>query len=416
MQAQSSITYTQPSFPDAQKCTLLKRPDYAYVNFITHVTLTIRDQRGVPLPSESSDVTASLRCILSDSIMDCRISEHHMASDGDEDEYRHNLKISYMVESRGRFELHVKVKGEHIHESPFAIFAKVPPTTLGEPVRIIRGVKQPTSVAIGPNSECVVVEMSTSRVSIFNNSGMKIKTLDIGDASTKLFLAPSGISLDGSGNIYVVDQQKIMKISPMGKLMITSPYPQGGLSSLEMPSSISFAPNSNLHVCSPSNNEIITLDTELKVTKESSSKSGNFLHPRNIEFDTKGGRIRSFITDQGNHQVQVLDDQSGNHLFDIKAAANQKPWMPCGIFVDPRTDLVYVTDLANHQISIFCSSGEHVHFFGCEGKGRGEFSSPTGIAVDMDGFVYVCDSSNDCVQVFWVFSYTLYHNVTIYIL
>ena len=396
MQVLRCAPYVQPSVPDAQKCTLLQRPDFAYVNFITRVTLTIKDQRGVSVSSEASDVTASLRYILSESITDCRVSGDIL------DRLGGRFEISYMVESRGRFELNVKVKGEHIHESPFTIFAKVPPTSLGEPVRIIRGVKQPTSVAIGPNSECIVVEMSTSRVSIFNNSGMKIKTLDIGDASTKLFLAPSGVSLDGSGNIYVVDQQKIMKISPMGKLMITSPYPQGGLSSLEMPSSISFAPNSDLHVCSPSNNEIITLDTELKLTATTggSSKSGNFLHPRNIAFDTKGGRIRSFITDQGNHQVQVLDDQSGNHLFDIKAAANQKPWMPCGIFVDPRTDLVYVTDLANHQISIFCSSGEHVHSFGCESKGHGKFSSPTGIAVDMDGFVYVCDSSNDCVQVF----------------
>ena len=65
-----------------------------------------------------------------------------------------------------------------------------------------------------------------------------------------------------------------------------------------------------------------------------------------------------------------------------------------------RGEYVYVTESRNHCVSVFRTSGEFVHSFGKEGSGRGELNSPRGIAVDHDGFVFVCDTGNKRIQVF----------------
>ena len=63
-------------------------------------------------------------------------------------------------------------------------------------------------------------------------------------------------------------------------------------------------------------------------------------------------------------------------------------------------DYVYVTGDGNSCVSVFRTSGEFVHSFGKKGSGRGELKCPYGIAVDQDGFVFVCDPGNHHIQVF----------------
>lgn len=55
---------------------------------------------------------------------------------------------------------------------------------------------------------------------------------------------------------------------------------------------------------------------------------------------------------------------------------------------------VSVVENASNSVSVFRTSGEFVHSFGNRGSGRGELQHPWSIAVDRDGFVYVCDLLN----------------------
>ena len=71
---------------------------------------------------------------------------------------------------------------------------------------------------------------------------------------------------------------------------------------------------------------------------------------------------------------------------------------PTGLCI--RGEYVYVTESRNHCVSEFHTSGEFVHSFGKFGSGRGELNSLRGIAVDQDGFVYVCEEGNNRIQVF----------------
>jgi len=70
---------------------------------------------------------------------------------------------------------------------------------------------------------------------------------------------------------------------------------------------------------------------------------------------------------------------------------------PRGIHVDH--DYVYVVEWGNHRVSVFHTSGAFISSFGKGGR-EGELNSPKGITTDQDGFLYVCDTSNNRIQMF----------------
>jgi DNA-binding beta-propeller fold protein YncE len=59
-----------------------------------------------------------------------------------------------------------------------------------------------------------------------------------------------------------------------------------------------------------------------------------------------------------------------------------------------------VTEYGNHRISVFKTTGEFVHCFCTYGNKKGELCYPVGVAIDRDGFVYICDQGNNRIQVF----------------
>ena len=123
---------------------------------------------------------------------------------------------------------------------------------------------------------------------------------------------------------------------------------------------------------------------------------GKLKKPMDIDFDNQGN---IYVVDLSKHQVLVFSED-GQYLRHFGKSGRGKSELsgPKGIFVSG--DYVYVTEYLNHCISVFRTSGEFVHSFGKKGSGRGELNNPYGIAIDQDGFVFVCDTGNNRVQVF----------------
>ena len=59
-------------------------------------------------------------------------------------------------------------------------------------------------------------------------------------------------------------------------------------------------------------------------------------------------------------------------------------------------DLLYTVDNERNRVSVYKTSGEHVTTFGSEK----ELNSPSAIAIDDNGFVYVCCSKSGTVVVY----------------
>jgi sugar lactone lactonase YvrE len=72
---------------------------------------------------------------------------------------------------------------------------------------------------------------------------------------------------------------------------------------------------------------------------------------------------------------------------------------PSGLAVDQEGNL-YVCDTLNDRIEIFDADGKFISTFGKNGDGPGYFSRPKGVAIDSDGHIWVADGMQDRVQVF----------------
>ena len=72
---------------------------------------------------------------------------------------------------------------------------------------------------------------------------------------------------------------------------------------------------------------------------------------------------------------------------------------PSGVAIDASNN-VYVADKNNSRIQKFDSSGTFLSTWGSLGSGDGQFSDPLGVAIDSSNNVYVADKGNSRIQKF----------------
>ncbi len=80
-------------------------------------------------------------------------------------------EISYQPTIKGRHQLHIKVEGKYISESPYPIPVRSPREKLGSPIQTIRGVNKPCGVAVNQRGEVVVAEYDGNCISVESLSG-----------------------------------------------------------------------------------------------------------------------------------------------------------------------------------------------------------------------------------------------------
>src|SRR5438874_7357047 len=73
-----------------------------------------------------------------------------------------------------------------------------------------------------------------------------------------------------------------------------------------------------------------------------------------------------------------------------------------GVAVDASSNVFVIAggSEANNRVDKYDPNGNSLAFWGTRGCGDGEFNTPTGIAVDANGDVYVTDGNNHRVQKF----------------
>ena len=312
-------------------------------------------------------------------------------------------EISYQAPSQGRYQLHIKVEGEHIKGSPFPVTVKLPVQKLGTPIKTISGVKGPWGVAVNQRGEVIVAESSGHCVSIFSPTGEKLRSFGSYGSGHGQFNTPRGAAVDDDGNILVPDMEnhRIHKLTKNG--MFTTTVGKKGNKPLEFinPFSIALHPKSKkLYVVDNFNHHIQILNCDLTFSSSFGSHgngNGQFLHPWDVAHDNTGN---VYVTDCWNHRIQVFTAE-GEFLrkFGNQGNGNGELNWPSSISIDS-DNVVYVTEYYNHRVSVFTCKGKFLTSFGTRGSGPGQFKKPCGIAVDKNGVVYVSDYGNDRLQLF----------------
>jgi len=113
-----------------------------------------------------------------------------------------------------------------------------------------------------------------------------------------------------------------------------------------------------------------------------------------------------YVSDIELDQVLVYDADSFKLLRKIGTTGHKHELTtpgdfakPSGIAVDAEGNL-YVCDTLNDRVEVFDADGKFISTYGKNGDGPGYFSRPKGVAIDGDGHIWVADGMQDRVQVF----------------
>ena len=175
-------------------------------------------------------------------------------------------EINYQPTIKGRHQLHVKVEGQHIKESPFTISAKLPVEKLGTPILTLCGVKEPKGVAINQRGEVIVAEWGGHCVSVFSPSGEKLHTFGTHGSGQGQFKYPRGVTVDGEWNILVADydNHRIQKFTPEGQFLTAVGAEGKGPLQFDCPIDIEFnVANKKVYVTDRRNDRVQVLNSDL---------------------------------------------------------------------------------------------------------------------------------------------------------
>ncbi len=200
--------------------------------------------------------------------------------------------------------------------------------------------------------------------------------------SNAQFNSPTGVAVDGSGNVYVADQgnNAIRKITPSGTNWI-----------------------------------VTTIAGGTQGSEDGTNTGAQFFGPAGIAVDTTG---KLYVTDQYNGTIRQITPLGTNWVVSTIAGsvglsgshdgtnAGAEFSDPAGIAVDGSGN-IFVADEANNAVREIIPSGGNWIVSTIAGGSRGssdgvnsaaQFFGPSGVAVDGSGRVFVADQFNNTIR------------------
>jgi hypothetical protein len=246
------------------------------------------------------------------------------------------------------------------------------------------------------------------------------------------FNYPFGLSSDASGNIYAADfgSSTIRKITAAGAVSTVagsaglsgSADGSGSAARLDHPSSLSLDGSGNIYVIDTSNQTVRRITASGVVSTlagtpglggraDGAGATARFFYPAGIAVTASGV---AYVTDTGNHALRVvsaagtvttLAGATGLSGIADGLGANALFAYPGGVAVDGSGNL-YIADHNNHTIRKMSPAGQVTTLAGGAGvsgntDGVGSaarFNGPTSVAVDGNGNVYVADADNTSIR------------------
>ena len=368
--------------PDPSKCRA-EGPgmEGAVTNTPTQLVVHTVYSNGQPC-REKQSIRAELKSMVDGSIVVAEVTEK------EKDSYL----VSYCPKVRGRHKLNLLVNQQHIAGSPFDVFVEHPPTQLGKPVRIIKGVEKPFAIALNKSGHLLVTQPVKGEVAALSKDGRVVPGGKDGLGR------PKGIAIDEDGSLLVTSgaSEQLMKFNKdwtLAKAVGQKGYQPGQFKSITK-MTISPTTTHKYYVCDWENHRIQVFDQDLKHVSSfgrRGSKLGELDRPTDVAFDDAG---HVYVVDCHNYRVQKFSPRGEPLMaFESRTAATGKLYLPFGIHISQQ--FVYVTGMTP-SVSVFTANGEFVTSFGS----REELAGPQGITADEDGFLYVCEWNKNHIVVY----------------
>ena len=285
-------------------------------------------------------------------------------------------------------------------------------------------------IADGGNN--VIRKVSTSGdISTVAGNGTLGYSGDGGAATSAQFITID-VAVDGSGNIYIVDNNNnvIRKVSTSGVISTVAGNGTGGYSGdgaaatsakLQYPTGVAVDGSGNIYIADFNNNRIRKVSTSGVISTVAgngtagysgdggAATSAQLFQPFGVAVDGSGN---IYIAEQGNNVIRkvstsgIISTVAGNgtagYSGDGAAATSAQLNIPHGVAVDGSGN-IYIVDLNNQVIRKVNTSGTISTVAGNGSPGysgdggaatSAQLNVPFGVAVDGSGNIYIADKNN----------------------
>ncbi len=212
---------------------------------------------------------------------------------------------------------------------------------------------------------------------------------------------PYGMAVDSKNNLYVADQK-------VGAIFIFNTETRD-LDMIKNRTNAHFVriiglamdDGDRLFVSDPGLRHVLVFDSTHKATDVITD---GMVEPGALAIDKENRLL--YVSDVNLDQILVYDADSLKLKRKMGTAGKNHALTtpgdfakPSGLAVDQDGNL-YVCDTLNDRIEVFDADGKFISTYGKNGDGPGYFARPKGIAIDGDGHIWVADGMQDRVQVF----------------
>jgi len=273
----------------------------------------------------------------------------------------------------------------------------------------------PNGIATDSSGNVYVMESGNNRLQMFDSGGRflsKWDNLNLGNGEgyrTDLgpLNHPIAVAVDRQGNVYMSDlySHQVSKYSPQRTLLKKWGSLGTGNGQFSFIQSISLDPSGNVYIVNEDDNTRLSHNVQkftsdgvfLKKWGTYGPLNGQFMYPLDGAVDSAGN---VYVADTYANRTQKFDS-NGQFIrsWGSTGSGDGQFNLPIGIAVDSQ-GYVYVSEYGNNRIQKFTSDGVFVTKWGGEGSGDGQFRSPMKLAVDASGNVYVSDFYNSRIQKF----------------
>jgi sugar lactone lactonase YvrE len=261
---------------------------------------------------------------------------------------------------------------------------------------------RPRGVAVARDGSLIVADSGNHRIQVFGPSGEFLLAAGIQGDALGEFNIPSDVAVDEAGNIYVADARnnRIQVLDAALQPLFAFGGFGVGPGQLNSPAGLGLAYSAQeellVYVADTGNDRIQLFDGSgaWKTTLGGPGvEVGEFDSPADVAVGPDGS---VYVADRGNGRIQRFFPGT-----DLPAAA----WLvgdvsqPESVYVET-SGLVYVADSNNHRVLLYTAWGSPVGSLGQRGTAPAQFRSPSGLAGDGAGHIFVSDTLNHRIQEF----------------
>ncbi len=214
-------------------------------------------------------------------------------------------------------------------------------------------------------------------------------------------LGPVGMAVDSKGTLYVADQRVGAVFMFNTENHEADMIHNGAPAPFKLVNGVAVDDDDRVFISDGKLHHVLVYNAKHEVVDQISE---GMIDPNGLAIDRENRLL--YVTDTQLDQVLVYDADSLKLVRAIGTTGKKHELTTPGDFSGPtsvavdKDGYVYVTDTMNYRVEIFDADGKFVSQFGRHCDGPGCFAHPKGVAIDGDGNIWVADAMLDLLQVF----------------